>query len=65
MECSIGNMIRHKRKLLNISQLELSKEINIRQATISELENGKIGNYTTLKKVLESLGLSIMIINNE
>lgn len=60
MESSVGCLIRSKRKINKISQTELAFISGLRQATISEMENGKIGNYTTLKKVCDSLDINIL-----
>ena len=60
MESSIGCIIRSKRKKLRLSQTDLGDAIGMRQATISELENGKIGNYSTLKRITDHLDISIL-----
>lgn len=59
MQSSIGCLIRSKRKIKGWTQTDLSEYCNLRQATISEIENGKIGNYSTLKIVCDVVGIKI------
>jgi len=37
---TLGNRIKHRRQILNLSQLELSKRLNCTQAALSQYENG-------------------------
>jgi len=37
---TLGRRVRHLRKALGLSQEELAQEVDLRQAQISELENG-------------------------
>lgn len=62
---NIGSLIRAKRNILNISQSEFGKSCGMRQATISCIENGKIGRFDSLKKVCDTLSLRIIIVNDD
>lgn len=62
---NIGALIKSKRNVLNISQSEIGKSCGMRQATISGIENGKIGRFESLKKICDTLSLRIIIINDE
>lgn len=64
-DLSISSIIKFKRKKLGMSQQELSKLTGLRQPTISEYENGKIGNFSTLKTLMSHLDVSIVFLNNE
>ena len=59
---SISGVIQAKRKLLGLTQQELSSMSKLRQVTISDIENGKIGNFRTLKNVCDCLSLNITIL---
>ena len=61
MKNKIAEIIRNKRKELNFTQAELSEAVSIRQALLSNIENGK-GNYTinSLIIVCEYLNLKIL-----
>ena len=58
----IGAAIRRHRRNLNISQTDLGSRTNLRQATISALENGEPGTQLrTLIDVMVALGLELVI----
>ena len=58
----IGAAVRRQRKALGLTQADLGSEVLVRQATISELENGN-GNVRigTLVRLLGTLGLELII----
>lgn len=62
---NIGLTARSKRKLLKLSQTELGKSVKIRQATISDFENGKLGTFKTFKRICDALSLRIIIVNDD
>lgn len=58
----IGAAIRRRRRAMDLSQAKLGAQTNLRQATISALENGEPGTeLRTLMDVLAALGLEIVI----
>jgi len=58
----IGSAVRRYRRLQGLTQKDLGARTNLRQATISELENGKPGTQLrTLVDVLAALGLEVTI----
>lgn len=58
----IGAAIRRRRRSLNISQTDLGSRTNLRQATISALENGEPGTQLrTLVDVMAALGLELVV----
>lgn len=58
----IGAAIRRRRRYLNISQADLGSRTNLRQATISSLENGEPGTQLrTLIDVMVALGLELVV----
>jgi DNA-binding XRE family transcriptional regulator len=57
----LGVQIKAKRYMKNMTQKQLADISEVRQADISALENGKIGHYKTLKKVLDALGMCITL----
>lgn len=58
----IGQTIKERRALLEISQQDLSDYSGVGISTIKDLERG-VGNpsITTLKKILEVLGLELLL----
>lgn len=58
----IGAAIRRRRRALNLRQQDLGAKTNLRQATISALENGEPGTQLrTLIDVMAALGLELVI----
>ena len=58
----IGAAIRRLRKLRGITQAELGSRLSLRQAKISEIENGSPGTaMNTLFDVLAALELDLLI----
>ncbi|MGH6933536.1 MAG: helix-turn-helix domain-containing protein [Dongiaceae bacterium] len=58
----IGAAIRRRRRALNLRQGDLGAKTNLRQATISALENGEPGTrLRTLIEVMAALGLELVI----
>ena len=61
MNNKIGNLIKQKREVKNISQRELARRINIDNATISKIENGNIEkpSLEVIFKISKELNISI------
>ncbi len=58
----LGAAIRRRRRQTGLSQTELGARTNLRQATISALENGEPGTQLrTLIDVMTALGLEMVI----
>ncbi len=58
----IGAAIRRRRRGLNLRQGDVGARTNLRQATISTLENGEPGaRLQTLISVMAALGLEMVI----
>jgi DNA-binding XRE family transcriptional regulator len=58
----ISNIIKKRRKMLNITQDELSKNSNVGLRTIKGLEKGKINpTLSTLNKILDCIGFELFI----
>lgn len=58
----LGAAIRRRRKQLDLSQTALSEKIQLRQATISDLEAGvSAARISTLLDALAALGLELVI----
>jgi HTH-type transcriptional regulator/antitoxin HipB len=57
----LGSNLRRYRKLCNLTQIDLSNQINKRQATISTLEGVGSGTLETLYAVLAALDLELVI----
>jgi len=58
----LGAAIRRRRRRLGLSQVALGAQTNLRQATISALENGEPGTQLrTLTDVLAALGLELLV----
>jgi transcriptional regulator with XRE-family HTH domain len=60
----LGNIIRDRRNELSLSQENLSNKSNVAIKTIHSVELGKANpSVKTLEKILENLGLQIIIVN--
>jgi len=56
----LGAAIRRQRKLKGMSQTQLAEKTRLRQASISQLENGEL-QLKTLMEVLAALNLELVI----
>ena len=57
----VGAAIRRRRRALGLSQAQLANRTNLRQATVSALEQGQAGTLRTLTDVLAALQLEMII----
>lgn len=58
----IGAAVRRRRRILSLRQADVGSRTNLRQATISALENGEPGTQLrTLISVMAALGLEMVI----
>jgi len=60
----LGDIIKKKRKSLNMTQQELAETVNITRQTVSKIEQGSLGSGISLLifiKILESLNLEFEI----
>ncbi len=58
---SLGTALRNARQDAGLTQRELGNRTNLRQATISCLENGRGGTFDTLFAVLTYLKLELEV----
>lgn len=56
--------LKRLRKNAKLTQKELAQKAGIRQATVSDLENGK-GNIETLMKIIQALGVNLQMSSGE
>lgn len=56
---SLGDALRRARRAAGLTQAELGKRTNLRQATISGLENGEGATLDTLFAVVTALRLDV------
>lgn len=62
----IGNFIRSKRKKLGVSQTQLGKLCNLRQATISNIERGLVNvNIDSYISIFEKLNIEILLRDSD
>ncbi len=63
----IGEIIKNRRQLLGMTQLELAQKINVSAATINRYESGEIKNLRRDKiaKLAEALEIDPMVLINE
>lgn len=61
----IGQAIRTRRKALRIYQSELAQRAGVTTATVIEVEKGRNFTANTLLAILDVLGMSIEIKQNE
>ena len=60
----LGNIIRERRNQLSLSQESLSDRSDVAIKTIHSIELGKANpSVKTLEKILENLGLQIIVVN--
>ena len=58
----IGAAVRRRRRILSLRQRDVGSRANLRQATVSALENGEAGTQLrTLINVMAALGLEMVI----
>ncbi len=58
----IGAALRRRRRSMNLRQSDIGSRTNLRQATISALENGEAGTQLrTLINVLTALDLELVV----
>ncbi|MGE5110827.1 MAG: helix-turn-helix domain-containing protein [Acidobacteriaceae bacterium] len=57
----LGNSIRQRRRELGFTQEKLAAEINLRQRTVSDLENSAGTRVDTLLRTLAALNLELVI----
>lgn len=58
---SLGTALRNARQAAGLTQRRLGAQTNLRQATISSLENGEGGTLDTLFAVLTYLKLELQV----
>ncbi|NJR79747.1 helix-turn-helix transcriptional regulator [Sphingomonas sp. 36D10-4-7] len=56
---TMGDAIRRSRRMAGMTQAQLATRTNLRQATISHLENGEGGTLETLFAVITALRLEL------
>lgn len=62
----LGNIIRERRSELSLSQENLSNKSDVAIKTIHSVELGKANpSIKTLEKILENLGLEIIVVNRK
>ncbi len=60
----LGNIIRERRSELSLSQENLSNKSDVAIKTIHSVELGKANpSIKTLEKILDNLGLQIIVVN--
>jgi transcriptional regulator with XRE-family HTH domain len=60
----LGNIIRERRNELSLSQENLSNKSDVAIKTIHSVELGKANpSVKTLEKILDNLGLQIIVVN--
>ena len=60
----LGNIIRERRNELSFSQENLSNKSDVAIKTIHSIELGKANpSVKTLEKILDNLGLQIIVVN--
>ncbi len=60
---ALGIALKRLRKKSNMSQDQLAKVLDMRQATISDIENGR-GTLDSLFKVIQALKINLSVSNN-
>ena len=62
----LGNIIRERRSELSLSQENLRNKSDVAIKTIHSVELGKANpSVKTLEKILENLGLEIIVVNRK
>lgn len=57
----LGAAIQRRRKALKLTQTDLSRKANLRQATISQIERGENAHLESLFAVLAALDLELTV----
>lgn len=60
---NIGLMIRNERLRKGLTQEELGKRIGVGKAQISKIESGKGLTIKTITKVLDALGICLLLLS--
>lgn len=58
-----GVAVKRLRKNLGLTQVELAKKVGVRQATISEMEQGKGGTLETFLKIIQAMKINFALTN--
>lgn len=58
----LGVALKRLRKAAGLTQAELATKVDIRQATVSDVENGK-GNIETVLKIIQALKINLAMTN--
>jgi len=59
----LGEAIRHARKKKGLRQVDVARKASVRQALISDIENGVItARHDTVRKVLAALDMDLSIV---
>lgn len=58
---TIGQQVRHARRLRGLTQIELARRLRTSQSAISRIENGDDLNLRTLRKVARALGCVVQL----
>ena len=61
-EYRLARQILKRRKILNLSQQQLTKKAHLTQCQISRIEKGEIKSFRTLKRALDALDLEIKLV---
>ncbi len=61
MKNQIAQIIKQRRKMLNINQEDLAQIAQINKNTLTKLEKGENVSLDTLLKILDTLGLEIQV----
>jgi HTH-type transcriptional regulator/antitoxin HipB len=61
-DLSVGSQIRHFRRKLGLSQTELAKRANVRQATISNIERNEDASLSTLLEIARELRMKLTLV---
>jgi len=57
---NINWLIKTRRKVLKLSQVELAKKSGVSQANVSKIENGvQQASFNAVRKILKALGVQI------
>lgn len=57
----LANLIRVRRRKLDLSQEQLAAKVGVRQRTLSDIENAKSARLDTLLRILAVLDLELVV----